>query len=50
MKDPTNHHPWQVVACELLSNFGGDNLFHSNLELLDYCESVLKIFRHFIKK
>ena len=42
LKDPTNHHPWQVVACELLSNFGGDKLFHSNLELSDYCKSILK--------
>ena len=43
LKDPTNHHPWQVVACELLSsNFGGDKLFHSNLELSDYCKSILE--------
>ena len=27
LKDPTNHHPWQVVACELFPNFGGDNYF-----------------------
>ena len=42
LKNPTNHHPWQVVACELLSNFGGDKLFHSNSELSDYCKSILK--------
>ena len=42
LKDPTNHHPWQVVACELLSNFGGNKLFHSNLELSDHCKSILK--------
>ena len=42
LQDPTNHHPWQAVACELLSNFGGDKLFHSNLELSDYCKSTLK--------
>ena len=41
LKDPTNH-PWQVVACELLSNFGGDKVFHANLELSDYCKSILK--------
>ena len=33
LKDPTSHHPWQVVACELLSTSGGDRLFHSNLEV-----------------
>ena len=42
LKDPTNHHPWQVVACELLSDFGGDKLFHCNLELSYYCKSTLK--------
>ena len=42
LKDPTNHHPLQVVACELLSTFGGDKLFHSNLKLSDYCKSILK--------
>ena len=42
IKDPANHHPWQVVACELLSKFGGDKLFHSNLELSDFCKSILK--------
>ena len=41
LKDPTSHHPWQVVSCELLSKFGGDKLFHSNLELSDFCKSVL---------
>ena len=42
LKDPSNHHPWQVVASELLSKFGGDKLFHSNLELSDFCKSILK--------
>ena len=42
LKDSTNHHPWQVVACELLSTFGGDKLLHSNLKLSDYCKSILK--------
>ena len=42
LKDPTNHHPWQVVACELLSTFGGDKLSHSNLELSGYCKSILE--------
>ena len=42
LKVPTNQHPWQDVACELLVNFGGDKLFHSNLELSDYCKSILK--------
>ena len=41
-KDSTNHHPWQVIACVLLSNFGGDKVFHSNLKLSDYCKSKLK--------
>ena len=42
LEDPTNHHPWQVVSCELLSNFREDKLFHSNLELSDYCKSIFK--------
>ena len=45
----TNHHPWQVVACELLSN-SVDKLFHSNLKFSITVNLCLKIFHHFIKR
>ena len=45
LKDPTNHHPWQVVACEFLTNFSGDKLIYSNLELSGYCKPILNPIR-----
>ena len=42
LKDPSSRHPWQVLACELFFNFGGDKLFHCNSELSDYCKSILE--------
>ena len=34
LKDP-NSHPWKVVANQLLSQVGGDAIFHTNLCLPD---------------
>ena len=34
LKDP-NSHPWKVVANQLLSQVGGDAIFHTNLCLSD---------------
>ena len=35
------NRPWQTNAYELLSNLGGEDLFHSNLELSGNYKSML---------
>ena len=49
LKDP-NSHPWKVVANQLLSQVGGDAIFHINLCLSDNFKQQVNKLPLFYKK
>ena len=47
LKD-SNFHPWKVLANHLLSEVGGETIFHANLSLSENLDKEWMIFHYFI--